>query len=59
MDFYGYFLINFFIPPRPAEVITWKNFIPAKRDPGCTKGSCLAGMKRFTCNRRMKFIKSL
>ena len=58
MYFYGYFqtdaVINFFIPIRRAEAITWKNFVPAKRDPGSTKeGSRLAGMKRFTCNRRM------
>ena len=58
MYFYGYFqtdvLINFFIPLRRAEAITWKNFVPPKRDPGSTKeGSRLAGMKLFTCNRRM------
>ena len=58
MYFYRFFqtdvLINFFIPPRRAEAITWKNFVPAKRDPGSTKeGSRLAGMKLFTCNRRM------
>ena len=54
MYFYGYFLINFFIPPSQAEAITWEKFVPANRDPGCTKeGSRLAGMKRFTCNRRM------
>ena len=32
----GYFLINFSIPPRRSEVVTWENFvIPAvqKRDP--------------------------
>ena len=35
MYLYGYFLINFFIPPRRAEAITWENFVPAvqKRDP--------------------------
>ena len=58
MYFYRFFqtdvLINFFIPSRRAEAITWKNFVPAKRDPGSTKeGSRLAGMKLFTCNRRM------
>ena len=45
MHFYGYFqtdvLINYFIPFRRAETITWKNFVPAgipavqKRDPSC------------------------
>ena len=64
MYFYGYFqtgvLINFFIPLRRAEAITWENFVPAKRDPGSTKeGSRIAGMKIFTCNRRMQFMKSL
>ena len=50
MYFYVYFLINFFIPPRRAEAITWENFVPAKGDPGCTReGSRLAGMKRFAC----------
>ena len=58
MYFYGYFqtdmLINFFIPLRRAEAITWENFVPGKRDPGSTKeGSRLAGMKFFACNRRM------
>ena len=58
MYFYGYFqtdvLINFFIPIRRAEAITWENFVPTKQDPGSTKeGSCLAGMKLFTCNCRM------
>ena len=54
MYFYVYFLINFFIPPRRAEAITWENFVPAKGDPGCTReGSRLAGMKRFACNRGM------
>ena len=49
-----FYLINFFIPPRQAEAITWENFILVKRDPSCTKeGSHLAGMKHFTCNRRM------
>ena len=32
MYFYGYFqtdvLINFFIPLRRAEAITWQNFVP-------------------------------
>ena len=58
MYFYGYFptdvLINFFIPIRRAEAITLKNFVSVKRDPDSTKdGSSLAGMKPFTCNRRM------
>ena len=58
MYFYGYFqtdeLINFLIPLRRAEAITWKDFVPAKRDPGSTKeGSRLARMKLFTCNREM------
>ena len=54
MYFYGYFLLNFFIPPRLAEANTWENFVPGKWDRGCTKeGSYLAGMKRFTCNRKM------
>ena len=38
MGFYVFFstdvLINFFVPLRRAEAITWKNFIPAKWDPG-------------------------
>ena len=38
-------LISFFISLRLAEAITWKNFVPAKRDRGRTKeGSRLAGM---------------
>ena len=37
MCLYGCFLINPFIPPRRAEVITWENFVPAKGDPVCTK----------------------
>ena len=58
MYFYGYFqtdvLINFFIPLRWAEAITWGNFVPARRDPGSTiEGSRLAEMKLFTRNRRM------
>ena len=58
MRFYGYFqtdvLINFFTPLRRAEAITWENFVPAKRDHDSKKeGSRLAGMKLFTCNRRM------
>ena len=49
-----------FIPPRRAEAITWENFVPAKWDPGCAKeGSRLAGMKRFTCNRIIQFLKIL
>ena len=54
MYFYGYFLINVFIPPRRAEVITREKVVPAKRNPGCIKeGSGLAGIKRIKCNRRM------
>ena len=58
MYFYRYFqtdvLINFFIPQRRAEAISWKNFVPATRYPGSTKvGSRLAGMKIFTCNRNL------
>ena len=58
MYFYEFFqtdvLINFFIPLRVRVWVTWKNFVPAKRDPGSTKeGSRLAGMKLFTRNRRM------
>ena len=54
MYFYGYFLINFFIPSRQAAVIKWENFVLAKQDPGCTKeGFHLAWMKRFACNHRM------
>ena len=41
MYFYGYIqadaLINFFIPLRPAEAITWEIFFPAKGDPGIKK----------------------
>ena len=41
-------------------MITWENFVPAKRDHGSIiEGSRLAGMKLFTCNRRIQFIKSL
>ena len=67
MYFYGYFktddifklwifskLINFFIPLRWVEAITWENFVPAKQNPSSTKeGSYLAGMKLFTCNCKM------
>ena len=58
MYFYGYFqtdaLINFFIPLKWAEAITWENLVLAKRDPGSIKeGSRLARMKLFTCNCRM------
>ena len=38
---YRYFqtnvLINFFIPLKRAEAITWENFVPAKLDPRCKK----------------------
>ena len=58
MYFYGFFktdmLINFFIPLRRTEVITWENFIPAKRDPGSTKeGFSLPETKLFTTNRKI------
>ena len=58
MYFHGYFqtdvLVNFFISLGRAETIAWENFVLAKRDPGSTKeGSHLAGMKLFTCNRKM------
>ena len=47
-------LINFFIPLRRAEAITWENFVSAKRDPGSTnKGSRLAGMKLSTGSRNI------
>ena len=47
-------LTNLFIPLMRAEAITWENFILAKRDPSSTKeGSRLAGMKLFTCNRKI------
>ena len=53
-------LINFFIPLRRAEAITWENFVSAKLNPGSTKkGYRLAGMKLFTCNRMMYFMKNL
>ena len=49
MYFFGFFqtdlLINFFIPLKWAEAITWENFVPAKRDPVSPKdGFRLAGM---------------
>ena len=60
MYFYGYFQTNFFIPLRRVEVIAWEILVPAKWDLGSTnEGSRLAGMKLFTCNRRMSFMKSL
>ena len=41
-------------------MIAWEILVPAKWDPGSTnEGSRLAGMKLFTCNRRMSFMKSL
>ena len=34
----------------------FQNFAPAKRDPGRTiEGSRLAGMKLFTCNRKISY----
>ena len=60
MYFYGYSLIDFFIPLKRAEAITWENFVPEKQHRGSTKeGSRLAGMNRFTCNRRIQLMKSL
>ena len=64
MTFYGCFqtdvLINSYIPLKRAEAITWENFVPAKRDPGSTKGgSRLAGMKLLKCNRKIQFMKNL
>ena len=58
MYFYGFFqtdvLINFFIPLRGAEAITWENFVPGMRDLGSTKeGSRLVGMKLLACNRKI------
>ena len=58
MYFYGYFqtvvFINFFIPLRQAEAITWENFVLAKQYHGSTKeGSCLPEMKLFACNPKM------
>ena len=55
MDFFQTdVLINFFIPLRRAEAITWENFVPGKWNPGSTKeGSRLAGMKLFACNRKI------
>ena len=58
MYFYGFFqtdvLLNFFIPLRRAEAITWENFVLGKGDPGSTiEGSRLAGTKLLTYNRRM------
>ena len=47
-------LINFFILLRRAEAISWENFVPENWDPGSTKeGSNLAGMKPFTCSRKI------
>ena len=47
-------LINFYVPLRRAEAITWENFVLAKRYPGSKiEGSRLAGMKLFTCNRKL------
>ena len=47
MYFYGFFqtdvLINFLIPLRRTEAITWKNFVQAKRDPGIQKRDPVAG----------------
>ena len=58
MYFYRFFqtdvLINFFIPLRRAEAITWENFVPGMRDLGSTKeGSRLVGMKLLACNRKI------
>ena len=41
-------LINFFIPLRRAEAITWENFVPANRYPNSAiEGFRLAGMTLF------------
>ena len=49
-----------FVPLRRTEMITWENYIPARRDPSIMKkGSGLAGMKLVICNRRMLYMKSL
>ena len=58
MYFCGFFqtdlLIYFFILGSRGEVITWENFVPAKRYPGIIKGEFrLAGMKLFTPNRKL------
>ena len=58
MYFYRFFqtdwLVNFFIPLRWDEAITLENFVPAKWDSGSTKeGPRVAGMKLFTCNRKI------
>ena len=55
MCFYGFFqtdvLINFFISLRQREAITWKNFVPTKRNPGMAKeGYHLTGMKLFNAS---------
>ena len=55
------YIFQFFLSPhgRPYK-ITWEDFVGSKRDPGSTKeGSCLAGMKLFTWNCRIQFMKSL
>ena len=64
MYFYAIFqtdmLINFFIPLGRIKAITWKNFVPEKRDLGNTKEeSRFAGMKLFTCNSKIKIMKNL
>ena len=60
MDFLKLAFLNFFIPLRQDEAITWDNFVTAKQDPGIPKeGSCLPGMKLFTCNSRISLMKSI
>ena len=60
MDFLKLYFSNFFIPLRWDEAIKWDSFVPAKKDPGIAKeGSRLAGMKHFTCNSRISFMKTL
>ena len=60
MDFFQTIvLINFVVPLRRDEAITWENFVPVKWYPRSTKeGGCFAGTKLFACNRVMKFMKS-
>ena len=40
----------------PANVITWKNLSPVRRDPGTEiPGSRLTGLARLSCNREVDF----
>ena len=58
MDFLKLAFLNFFIPFRRDEAITWDNFVTAKQDPGIPKeGSCLPGMKLFTsCSNHLSLL---